>query len=267
MGLPYIGALPLAFWRTVFGAVTLAAVLLATGRSLRPTPFWPTFWLGMTQTAGFGAVTTMALLTGGAGKVSVLAYTMPFWTLLLARIYLNERLNAMQWGAVLLALGGLVLILQPWALHSNWLSNLLAMAGGVFWALSAIIAKRMRLRHQVSTLSLTFWQMAWGLIPLGVLAALVPSPATHWTWQLFVVLGYVGILASGIGWLVWLILLSRLTAGMAGLNVLAIPAVAVLLAWLQLGERPNLSEALGMLLVGGALGVLSLITWLRERRA
>lgn len=267
LGLPYMAPLQLAFWRTVFGIVTLAVVLLASGRRLRPTPFWPTFWLGMTQTAGFGALTTLALLAGGAGKVSVLAYTMPFWTLLLARRYLNERLHPLHWGAVLLALAGLILILQPWHLHGSPLSDLLALAGGLAWAVSAVIAKRLRRRHRVGTLELTFWQMLWGILPLGALALLLPAPAPHWTWQLWAVLLYVGVLASGLGWLVWLVLLSRLTAGMAGLNVLAIPAVAVLLAWLQLGEAPDRVEASGMLLIAVALALIAMITLRREQCA
>jgi len=265
LGLPYIGALQLAFWRTALGVITLAAVLVARGRGFWPTPFWPTFWLGMTQTAGFGALTTLALLAGGAGKVSVLAYTMPFWTLLLARLFLNERLHGLQWGAVLLALCGLILILEPWSLHSNPLSDLLALSGGVSWALSAVIAKRLRARHRVNTLDLTFWQMLWGLIPLALLAWWVPAPATHWTWQLWAVLLYIGILASGLGWLVWLLILARLSAGTAGMNVLAIPAVAVLLAWLQLGETPSRCEAFGMVMVGVALGLLAFFSWWRER--
>lgn len=267
LGLPYIGALQLAFWRTALGVLTLGGVMLLRSTPFRPTPFWPTFWLGMTQTAGFGALTTIALLAGGAGKVSVLAYTMPFWTLVLARIFLNEHLQRLQWGAVLLALCGLVLILEPWSLHFSPLSDVLAIAGGFCWALSAVIAKRLRQQHQVSTLALTFWQMLWGLIPLALLAMLWPASPPQWNLTLISVLLYVGVLASGLGWLLWLLLLYRLTAGMAGLNVLAIPVVAVLLAWLQLGETPQASEAWGMALIGLALGLLSWLTWQREQHA
>ncbi|WP_252346077.1 MULTISPECIES: DMT family transporter [unclassified Paludibacterium] len=264
LGLPYMSPLQLAFWRTLLGLVTLGCALLLTGRSVRPTPFWPTFWLGMGQTAGFGALATMALLAGGAGKVSVLAYTMPFWTLLLARVTLDERLSSMQWGAVLVAAVGLVLIIQPWHLHGSLLPDLLALASGLSWALAAVQAKLLRKAHRVDTLALTFWQMLWGLIPLGLLAWLIPAPPVHVSWTLVGLLLYLGVLASGLGWLLWMVLLSRLTAGMAGLNVLAIPAVAVLLAWLQMGEVPNPPEASGMLMIGVALALLS---WLTAGRA
>ncbi|TDR82737.1 DMT family transporter [Paludibacterium purpuratum] len=266
MGLPYMTPLQLAFWRTLLGVTTLGVVILLTGRSLRPTPFWPTFWLGMSQTAAFGSLTTMALLAGGAGKVSVLAYTMPFWTLLLARCFLNERLGGLQWGAVVLACVGLVLIIQPWQLHGGPLSDVLAIAGGLAWAVGAVQAKRLRLRYRVSTMALTFWQMLWGVMPLGVLAWLMPAPPVHVGWQLVAILLYLGVFASGLGWLTWMLLLSRLSAGMASLNVLAIPAVAVLMAWLQMGEAPDRVEGVGMLLIALALALLSGWTVWRERQ-
>ncbi|MBV8047748.1 MAG: EamA family transporter [Paludibacterium sp.] len=267
MGLPYMTPLQLAFWRTLLGLVTLATAMLLTRRSLRPTPFWPTFWLGMSQTAAFGSLTTMALLAGGAGKVSVLAYTMPFWTLLLARCFLNERLVGLQWGAVALACLGLTLIIQPWQLRGGPLSDVLAIAGGLAWAVAAVQAKRLRQRHRVGTVALTFWQMLWGVIPLGALAWLVPAPPVHVSWQLVAILLYLGVFASGLGWLTWMLLLSRLSAGMASLNVLAIPAVAVLMAWLQMGEAPDRIEGLGMLLIALALALLSGWTVWRERQA
>jgi drug/metabolite transporter (DMT)-like permease len=44
------------------------------------------------------------------------------------------------------------------------------------------------------------------------------------------------------------------------MNALAIPIVGVLAGWLQLGERPGLVEAAGMLLVFIALTLLALST-------
>src|SRR5438552_652166 len=80
LGLPYVGPFDFAMWRTLLGVVTLGALMVLSGRSLRPTPFWPTLWLGLAQTTGFTSLTNFALVAGGAGKVVVLAYTMPFWT-------------------------------------------------------------------------------------------------------------------------------------------------------------------------------------------
>ncbi|WP_054286607.1 DMT family transporter [Gulbenkiania mobilis] len=265
IGLAEASAFQLALGRTLLALITLAAIMVASGRSLRPTPLWPTFWLGLTQTAGFVLLTNLALVAGGAGKVSVLCYTMPFWTLLLARLWLHERLAWPQWLGVLLAFAGLMLILEPWALGSSWLSDLLAIAGGLVWALSVIVAKKLRLAHRVDTLGLTFWQMMWGTVPLVLLAPFFPGQPLALSWTLVGVLLFSGVLAGGLGWWMWMTLLARLSAGMAGLNILAIPAVAVLMAWLWLGEHPSSSEAAGMGLIALALLLLSLYTVWRDR--
>ena len=54
------------------------------------------------------------------------------------------------------------------------------------------------------------------------------------------------------------------SAGMASMSILAIPAVAVLMAWLLLAEVPSSSEACGMLLIAAALVLISLPALRRE---
>ena len=39
---------------------------------------------------------------------------MPFWLLLLAWVFLGERLRGVQWLAVAMAFAGLVLVVRPW---------------------------------------------------------------------------------------------------------------------------------------------------------
>ena len=190
----------------------------------------------------------------------------PFWTLLFAWVFLGERVRGWQWLGVGLALAGLVLILEPWNLTSGSISNWLALAGGICWAASAILIKRMRRQGPVDPLGLTFWQMVWGTLPLTALWWMIPGPPVVWGWPLLLVLLFAGCLAGGLGWLVWTLLLSRLSAGTASLNILAIPGVAVLAAWLQLGEVPDMFESIGMLLIALALAVLAFLTIKGERR-
>ena len=55
-----------------------------------------TLAIGLLQTTAFVGLGVWALSGGGAGKVAVLTYTMPFWLLLLARAFLGERLRGTQ---------------------------------------------------------------------------------------------------------------------------------------------------------------------------
>ena len=69
---------------------------------------------------------------------------------------------------------------RPMALH-DVRSSVLAVAGGVAWAASALVVKLMQRRHEVDVLSLTTWQMVFGSLPLIVVALLVGGAGPQWT--------------------------------------------------------------------------------------
>ena len=167
VGLDYVRPLPFAALRTSLSVLPLGLLLIVLRRPLRPPPVGWTMVVGLLQTTGFVGLLMWALESGGAGKTSVLTYTMPFWLLLLAWAFLGERLRGAQWLAVALALCGLVLVLEPWALQSAS-AGALAVAAGACWAASAVVVKRLQARREVDVLSLTTWQMLFGSLPLPV---------------------------------------------------------------------------------------------------
>ena len=252
----YAGPFQFSALRTTLGTVSLFVLLVLRRGSLRLEAPAGVILLGILQTAGFTALSQWALVQGGAGKTAVLAYTMPFWLLLLAWPLLHERLRGWQWGAVALAAAGLVLILAPWQRAPTLASSALAIAAGLSWAASAVVAKRLRQRTRMDLLALTAWQMLFGAILLVAVALVVPAAPVRWEPYLFVAVGYTAVVGTGLAWLVWMYVLDNLPAGIAGLGSLAIPAVGVLAAWLELGERPPPHELVGMLVIAAALCVL-----------
>src|SRR5450830_538996 len=84
IGLGYAQPFAFAALRTFLGALSLFLVLIVLRRSLRPRAVGFTIVIGLLQTTGFVGLLMWALQSGGAGKTSVLTYTMPFWLLLLA---------------------------------------------------------------------------------------------------------------------------------------------------------------------------------------
>jgi drug/metabolite transporter (DMT)-like permease len=266
VGLQYAQPFAFSALRTLLGALSLFALLLVLRRSLRPPPLGWTLVIGLLQTTGFVGLLMWALESGGAGKTSVLTYTMPFWLLLLAWAFLGERLRGVQWLAVALALGGLVLVLEPWDLQGTF-SSVLAASGGFCWAVSAVVVKRFQAGHDVDILSLTTWQMLLGSLPLVLIAALTWQGGPEWTTSFVVALVYNVILANALAWFLWLFGLRRLSAGAAGIATLATPVIGVTAAWLQLGERPSAGEAAGMALIIGALAVVTVRGLVAGRRA
>lgn len=249
--------------RAVFSSVFLLALLPILGRPLRPPSLFWTTLLGMLQTVGFSVFVMWALVTGGAGKTSVLTYTMPFWLLLMAWAVLGERLRGLQWVAVVSALAGLVFILSPWELRGVT-SSILAVLTGVSWAGSAVVAKVIHKRHPVDVFSLTAWQMIMGVVPLVIIAVATGGGMPEWTPTFIAVLAYNVILGNGVAWLLWLFVLRVLPAGTSGLASLANPVLGVLFAWAVLGERPGWAEAVGMTLILLGIAVLTVREALRR---
>jgi drug/metabolite transporter (DMT)-like permease len=256
VALDYSDALTFAALRVPLSAACLFLVMIVLRRSLRPPPLGWTMLIGLLQTTLFVGLVITALAGAGAGKVSVLTYTMPFWLLLLARIFLGERLRGMQWLAVALAFAGLVLVVRPWE-FAQVTSGVLTVLGGLSWAASALVVKLMQRRHTVEILSLTTWQMAFGSVPLVAAALVTYSGGPEWTVDFWWGLVYTVVLANAVAWFLWLYALHALPAGAAGLGTLSIPVVGVIAAWIQLGEVPTPVEGAGMALIIAALAVLA----------
>uniref|UniRef100_UPI003342294F DMT family transporter n=1 Tax=Castellaniella defragrans TaxID=75697 RepID=UPI003342294F len=256
--LAYVGPFDFSALRTLFGAVVLLLALKLLRRPMRIRAWGRVVLLGMLQTAAFALLIQLALLHGGAGKTSILVYTMPFWVIPLAWAMFGERVRGLQWLALALAAAGLLLILEPWNHHADVLSEVLALASGLCWALATLVAKWIRCDYPMDVLPLTAWQMLFGALALCVAAWVVPErsidPTPYFYWALI----YNAVLATALAWLLWLFALQHVSAGIAGLSLLGVPVVGVLAGWLELGEIPGALELSGMVLIGVALAVISL---------
>jgi drug/metabolite transporter (DMT)-like permease len=264
--LRYADVYDFAALRTGIGALSLFALLLWKGRSLRPKSFWMTALLGFVSTTACIGLVTLALATGGVGKTAILVYIMPFWVLLLAWPILAEHIRGSQWVPVALAFLGLSIILEPWQLQSTFISKFFAVLAGLAWAFSAILTKIMTRKDSFDLISLTAWQMLLGFVPLGLLALCVSDTPIRWTPYFTIGLLYSSVVSQALALVLWFFILSKLPAGLASLGTLATPVIGTIAASIELGERPSLLEASGMVLILAALALLSLMGYLQQRR-
>lgn len=253
--LAFAGPFDFAALRNLIGAAVLFAVLMVLRQPLRPPPLLPTILIGLCQTAAFQGLVQWALLDGGAGHVALLAYTMPFWAVLLAWLILGDTPTARHWLGLALAAAGLLCIIEPWHAMGSAMSSTLAITGGLAWAAGTVLSKRMFHRHASSVLNLTAWQMLVGGVALGVVALVVPQRSIVWNWAFIGGLAYTAVLASAAAWWLWSIVLHRLPTTVASVSSLGVPVLGVLLAWLILHEQPSVLEAAGIVLV--LLGLLA----------
>jgi drug/metabolite transporter (DMT)-like permease len=255
--LHYMSALDFTALRCSLGVLLLLAMLPLSGRSLKPPPWRPVLWVGLLQTVGMSGMSQLALVTGGAGKTAVLVYTMPFWMILLAVLFLNEKPRPVQYVAAAIATPGLLLMLHPWQWQGALLSSLLAVASGLSWAAASVVAKRAFQQQNIDLLSLLAWQMVVGAVVLSVLAVATHETPIVWSSYALLALGYNAVFATALAWGLWLFILRVLPAGVAGLSTLMIPVMSVLWAWWLLSERPSSVEGAGSVLILLALVLIS----------
>ena len=254
--LAHASPIDIAAWRFLIAGLGFVPVIRWMGLSLRvPRSEWLlTAMLSVLFTLNFTCMFS-ALSLGAAGRTAVLVYTMPFWVVLLAHVFLGERMRPVQWFAVGLAGAGLVLLVDP--LHvAGVLPNLLALAAGLSWGASVVVTKRVQGRTRAPLLTLTLWQMLIASALLFGAGFAFGTRSTEWTSGFVLALGFTSILATNVAWLLFYFALERLSAGVTGLGTLATPVLGVLLAWLHFGERPKLMEAAAMGLIVAGIALL-----------
>lgn len=239
----------------------LFAVMFFTKRPLALKEFPTMLLLGLLQTCGFTGLLIWALVHGGAGKTAVLAYTMPFWVMLFAWPMLGEKVQGWQWLAVVFALFGIVLIFDPLHIKADGFSMFLALCSGIFWAISAIVSKKLHQRlPDMDLLNLTAWPLLLGSIPIVLLALFLPAPPIQWTMTFVNTLLFSVFLSGSLAWVLWIYALQRLQAGIASMASMLAPVIGVLSAWVQLKEVPKTHELTGMLFIALSLAMISLIS-------
>ena len=244
----------LALLRFLVASATLAIYALATRMRLPATSDLP----GIALTGFLGITVYHVALSYGersvsAGAASFLINSAPVITAVLATIFLGERLGARGWVGIGISLAGVSLIafgegggmrLAPGAL----LILIAALGESVYF----ILQKRYFLKYRpLEVTTYGIWAgMIFMLVFLPGLAreiAAAPLGAT-----LSVV--YLGICPAAIAYVTWAYFMSKAPAGEATSFLFLVPALAVVTAWLWLGEVPN-----PVSLLGGALALAGVL--------
>jgi len=252
--------------RTWLATLVLFAVLIAQRRPLIPPSWLAIVVTGFFQTTINFSATSMALAGGGAGRTSVLVFTMPFWTLLIAWPVLHERVKGMQWFAVAFAFTGLALVVEPWNWTGDLGPKLWAVLSGFGWAAGTVATKYFQRGRSFDPLNFIAWQMLAGVLPLTLLPWLFDFPATQWSASYLLMMVYVGAISTALGFLLWIAILRFLPAGTASLNMFAIPVIALTSSMFVFGERLTGNEWLGIACIGAGLAIISTIALRGGRR-
>ena len=265
--LPYTGPVEFIALRTVIAAAMLVVLLLVMRRSLNPVPFVPLLLIGLLQGVGMNGFSVVAVADSGATKATIFAYTMPFWTVLFARLILHEEIRARQWIAIALGAIGLGFFIVGHSSRVSEVGAAFAIAGGICWALGTVVWKRTIQRHPVDPMLMITWQNIFAVIPLSVAALFAHERPMQWNALLTFVFVYNIIVTAVIAWVLWFWVVRKLPAVTAGMSALAIPIVAIISAYVFVGERPEPLQWFGIVAMLLALLVVNVPSQQRSEQA
>ena len=205
---------------------------------------------GFFNVAIFNVCSAYSQIYGSTSRAIVIAYSMPIWASLLARILLNEKLTPLKLTALSLCAAGLVILIGPPLAQSGFpLGAVFALGCAWSWAAGTVYMKTVELA--TPTLIVTFWQLlfGWFMLAAGALAfegvpQLWPLPGSIAAW-----IAYNGLIGMGLTYFIWFVIVDRLPTITASVGSLLVPVVGVIGSAVVNGERPSLYDIVGFTLI------------------
>jgi drug/metabolite transporter (DMT)-like permease len=237
----------------------LAALIMAIVVAIVRPP-WP-------DRAGIGHSIVAGLLVQGlylAGTVEAVAHAVPVGlsalipglqpvlTSVLASRFLGERVTPLQWGGLVLGLGGVLLILhgRPMSGDAGW---------GWFASAASLIAITIGTLYQkrfcggIDWRTGSFIQQASAMVMLAVGARLFETNVIHWTAEFVLSVTWLAVVLSigTVGLLYWL--LRRQASSQVASLFYLVPAVTAVMAFALFGETLDAVAIIGMAACGAAV--------------
>ena len=239
------------------GTLTLIAFFTLRGASLRVSRAQALrlAWLALPNIIGWHLCSIIGLSQLPAGRASILAFTMPVWTVLLSVLLFGERMSARSWLAVVAAIAALGLLAanELLALAGRPIGVLWLQVAALSWALGTVLMQRSALA--LPTEAVTVWMMIFGSVFFWTVAPLAePLPAwQQWHTATWWSLAYGVFLNFGYAQIIWFGLARALPAQASAFSVMAVPLVGIASATLIVGEVPRATDWLAALCIAVAI--------------
>lgn len=252
-GLLFAPPLRFAGMRTLLGGLALLLVL-----AIRRKPIWPQArlarWilpLGMLATTlTFGTMFASPAYTG-AGIASVLGNIQPLLIVVLAALFLGERINLSKALTLCFGLAGVIVLALPaWreTIGSSLFGIALALGSSAGAAVASVTRKMLRAGDDL--MSLTGWQLiVGGLVLLGLSAVSEPETSVSWNGTFVALLLVLALAGTALSTWLWFWLLERAEAGRLSLYLFLVPVFGLLTAMVSLGERLSTVQTVGVALI------------------
>ena len=240
------------------GAVLVAMAVWSPGGWRVARPLWPSLVLAsLFNIIVWNAFIGYGLALIGAGHGAILCYTMPVWTAILSAIVLHEPMTRRKVIALLLGIAGVfILVLANLGmLGGSPLGVGLMFGSAVSWAIGTIVVKRVSWSASMSALA--GWQLLLGA-PVFVVLSLLFEDFTMHQMSNQALAGSLYTLIGGMigGYFLWFRIVDRMPASIAAIGTLMVPVVGVISGAVVLGEALGWREAVALVLVLAAIGLV-----------
>lgn len=252
---------------TVRSAIAAAALFAIAGWQGRLTPpsrqdLPVVLSIALLHMVGFSVLVAVGLLYVPVGRSVVLGYTTPLWVTPGAALFLRERLTRQRALGVLLGLGGLAVLFNPFAFdwhdRAALFGNTVLLVAALLWAASILHIRAHR--WQAAPFDLIPWEMALAsLVLAGLTLAVDGWPSIDWTPNLVLLLLYSALPGSALAFWGAAVAAQNLPAVTTSLGLLAAPVIGIVASAIIFGETPTLSLgfAVAMIIGGIALGTIA----------
>lgn len=263
--LTYMGPLTFSSFRFLTGTATLFIIIWITRQHIPLKKYGKQLCIqGLLQTTIVFTFVMIALQFVGAGKSSVLLYSMPIWSSILATLYLKERPSHFGWIGLLLGIVGLTIIIGMDFIigqsNSVIIGQILIIVASFAWAISNIYF-RLHLLH-LPKVAVTTYQMFFGTLGLTIATVLFEwrHPFEINAISIYYIL-FSGVIASALCFSAWYLLLSLVDIVTATISSMLVPVFGLLFSAIILNERITLNLAFGSFII--IVGIM--MTQLKKR--
>ena len=196
------------------------------------------------------SVAYQALDTGTGALIlfSAVQLTMIGWG-----IYNKERLNGVQWTALLIALIGFIYLMLPSAAMPSLSGALIMAISGIAWGIYSIRGKTC-----VSPLITTGFNFLRSLAAVPILALIGMSYLNDISIMGVILATVSGAIASGIGYSIWYVAMPLLKTTQSAVVQLCVPVLAALMGVVFLSEQLTLEFIIASSVILGAVLVFTL---------
>ena len=210
------------------------------------------FWVGQFQVTAFLLFAIIGLSIEAAGRAIVLAYTFSLWAIPVGLLLGVERLGRFHVVGAAIGFAGLMLFMNPglvdWTNGRALLGNAFLLLSAMTWAFGSCLYRRRVWRTPFWTQ--TFWQLL-ASAPVVVAFALpqIGSEPVHWSASFVAILAYNWIVTTALGYFLWAIVLSAMSAAVAGQVLALTPVGGFLISAAIFGEAVTADVVIAIALI------------------